>query len=244
MRAGELPSLKWSDVHDNYIHIHSQQLSNKRKGGKKYYYANWTKDEKGESKGGRKFPLTQVIRDLLDELKKLQEQRMIKSDYIFCHEDGDWIKKDAYTTCLRRLLSHLGFDITNNHAFRMSLNSNVLDAKLHLPAAKRAELLGHNVETNLKYYTYSSKSKMNDLVDLFNSLGTKVSPQSHQNVIKFEKKKASNPVNSRLSANFKLCGRWDLNPHKRNAYKILSLARLPVPTLPHLLYPGVVGMQP
>ena len=29
------------------------------------------------------------------------------------------------------------------------------------------------------------------------------------------------------------CGRWDLNPHKRNAYKILSLARLPVPTLPH-----------
>ena len=68
MRAGELPSLKWSDVHDNYIHIHSQQLSNKRKGGKKYYYANWTKDEKGESKGGRKFPLTQVIRDLLDEL--------------------------------------------------------------------------------------------------------------------------------------------------------------------------------
>ena len=28
------------------------------------------------------------------------------------------------------------------------------------------------------------------------------------------------------------CGRWDLNPHKHNAYKILSLARLPVPTLP------------
>ena len=32
------------------------------------------------------------------------------------------------------------------------------------------------------------------------------------------------------------CGRWDLNPHKRNAYKILSLARLPVPTLPHIHY--------
>ena len=32
----------------------------------------------------------------------------------------------------------------------------------------------------------------------------------------------------------KKCGRWDLNPHKRNAYKILSLARLPVPTLPHI----------
>ena len=34
-----------------------------------------------------------------------------------------------------------------------------------------------------------------------------------------------------------LCGRWDLNPHKRIAYKILSLARLPVPTLPRICRP-------
>ena len=31
MRAGELPSLKWTDIKDNYIHIHSQQLSKRRK---------------------------------------------------------------------------------------------------------------------------------------------------------------------------------------------------------------------
>ena len=30
------------------------------------------------------------------------------------------------------------------------------------------------------------------------------------------------------------CGRWDLNPHDCNSHKILSLARLPVPTLPHM----------
>ena len=30
------------------------------------------------------------------------------------------------------------------------------------------------------------------------------------------------------------CGRWDLNPHDCNSHKILSLARLPVPTLPHV----------
>ena len=34
----------------------------------------------------------------------------------------------------------------------------------------------------------------------------------------------------------KKCGRWDLNPHERNAHKILSLARLPVPTLPHIAF--------
>ena len=54
----------------------------------------------------------------------------------------------------------------------------------------------------------------------------------NRNVIhsKYRKKETLNnqgfPLNNE-------CGRWDLNPHKRNAYKILSLARLPVPTLPH-----------
>ena len=42
-------------------------------------------------------------------------------------------------------------------------------------------------------------------------------------------------MNSHSSSFFK-CGRWDLNPHERNAHKILSLARLPVPTLPHIAF--------
>lgn len=188
MRADELASLKWSDIHNNYIHIHSQQLSNKRKGEKEYYYADWTKDEKGESKGGRKFPLTKAISDLLEELKAVQARKYIHSEFVFCHENGEWIKTDAYITCLRRMLKSLGFEITNNHAFRMSLNSNILAGKLNLQVAKRAELLGHSVETNRKYYTYATKDDMDDLVNLFN-VEAEVSPRSHQNVIDFDKRK-------------------------------------------------------
>ena len=194
MRAGELPALKWSDVHDNCIHIHSQQLSNKRKGGKEYYYADYTKDEKGISQGGRKFPLTNSIRELLDELKTLQEEKGIVSDFIFCHENGEWIKTDAYITCLRRMLTSLGFNITNNHAFRMSLNSNVLAGKLNLPVAKRAELLGHSVETNMMYYTYATKDDMDDLVDMFNTRGA-VSPRSHLKLLDFEQRKKPQTAN-------------------------------------------------
>ncbi len=40
-----------------------------------------------------------------------------------------------------------------------------------------------------------------------------------------------------ISGRNKKCGRWDLNPHERIAHKILSLARLPVPTLPHIAFP-------
>ena len=32
------------------------------------------------------------------------------------------------------------------------------------------------------------------------------------------------------------CGRRDLNPYASNMHKILSLARLPVPTLPHIAF--------
>lgn len=191
MRAGELPALKWSDIHENYIHIHAQQLSNKRDGGKEYYYADWTKDEKGVSQGGRKFPLTAEIRALLNEIRALQDGKHIHSDFVFCHENGEWIKTDAYITCLRRLLKSLGFNITNNHAFRMSLNSNVLAGKLNLPVAKRAELLGHSVETNMKYYTYATKDDMDDLVSMFDNSHDKrakfhvLAPRSHQNATNF-----------------------------------------------------------
>ena len=76
----------------------------------------------------------------------------------------------------------------------MSLNSNVLAGKLNLPVAKRAELLGHSVETNMKYYTYATKDDMDDLVDLFN-VETEVSPWSHQNVVDFDKRKKPQTAN-------------------------------------------------
>ena len=197
MRAGELPSLKWTDIKSNHIHIHSQQLSKRQKGGKDYYYADWTKNEKGIPMGGRKFPLSKAINDLLSEIRSLQKEKGIVSEFVFCHENGEWIKTDAYITCLRRLLRSLNYNVTNNHAFRMSLNSNVLSAKLGLPAAKRAELLGHSVETNLRYYTYATKDSMDDLVNLFDSncqepaKTQEVSPRSHHNVVVFSKKESS-----------------------------------------------------
>ena len=47
-----------------------------------------------------------------------------------------------------------------------------------------------------------------------------------------QKQKWGNLNKIKVSHTFNQCGRWDLNPHERIAHKILSLARLPVPTLP------------
>ena len=51
-------------------------------------------------------------------------------------------------------MKSLGYSITNNHAFRMSLNSNVFIPN-NVSLTKRAELLGHSVETNLRHYSYA-----------------------------------------------------------------------------------------
>lgn len=183
MRAGEIPSLRWSDIKSDHIHIHSQQLSHKINGKKTYYYADWTKDEKGISQGGRTFPLTDTIKDILGELKALQTSLGIESEYIFCHADGRWITTDAYEECLRDMLKGLGYTVFNNHALRMSLNSNVFIAELNLPVTERARLLGHSVETNLKYYSFAVKDNTTNICERLNNIArNKVSPRSHPNV--------------------------------------------------------------
>ncbi len=168
MRAAELCSLKESDIKENYIHIHSQQLNYRRAGGKDYYYADWTKDEKGVSRGGRKFPLTPAIIRILSENQAAKSELKLNSEYVFCNRDNEWIKTDAYETFLRRMMTSLKMPVTNNHAFRMSLNSNVF-IPLGIPETERAALLGHSVETNLKYYSFGRKNNLDYLVDVLSN---------------------------------------------------------------------------
>ena len=165
VRVAELCALKWEDILPDRIHIHAQQLHEKLEGGKKYYLAPYTKNEKGISEDGRDFPLTKSIKALLEEIKSLQDEMGIKSEFIFCHEDGEWIKTDAYLTFLRRLCRSKNLKVTNNHALRMSLNSNVL-LPLGISVADRAAMLGHSIETNLKFYSYAQKGYLSSVCDL------------------------------------------------------------------------------
>ncbi len=168
MRATELCSLKWADILDNrMIHIHSKQLSNRETGNRIVYYVPWTKDEKGISQGGRYYPITDKIAKILLNLKTLQEEKHIVSEYVFCDVNGDWITVGAYQTCLRRLMRSMGFSITRNHAFRMSLNSNEFIPK-GIPVTDRARLLGHSVETNLRHYSYARINVDDEIRTLLN----------------------------------------------------------------------------
>ncbi len=114
----------------------------------------------------------------------------IHSEFVFYHEDGEWIKKEAYETSLRRLCRSLGYEVTNNHAFRMSLNSNVF-IPLGMPVTMRAELLGHSIETNEKYYSFAQKNNIEEGLRILNNRNGEVLtpnlPLNNPNLIFFEK---------------------------------------------------------
>ena len=151
----------------------------------------YTKNEKGESEDGRDYPLTRKLKELLAEIKGKQDALGIESEFIFCHEDGDWIKTDAYETFLRRLCQSKGFKVTNNHALRMSLNSNVL-IPMGISPADRAAMLGHSIETNLKYYSFAQKGYIDSVRALLDGESDQGTPGNPSNLIFFDNKKARN----------------------------------------------------
>lgn len=59
----------------------------------------------------------------------------------------------------------------------------------HIPATERASMLGHSVETNLKYYSFERKDSIDDICSLLDRQNQEVSPGSKQNVISFPKTK-------------------------------------------------------
>ena len=170
VRVGEICSLKWSDIdYQRYmIHIHSQQLKKSIDGKEIFYYAPYTKDELGKSRGGRYFPLTDYLKELLDELKELQKKLQINSEYVFCYKDGSWLNKLYYGKFFRRICKHQGLSVTNNHALRMSLNSNVLIPN-NVSVADRAKLLGHSISTNQNHYSYNQKDYVENTREILNS---------------------------------------------------------------------------
>ena len=172
VRQAEIPALKWSDISDTMIHIHAQQNDERVNGVKTYYYNPTTKDEKGISHDGRKFPITSDIRKILTELKAKQEALGIESEWVFAREDGSWTTTAAYYEALYKVCHdklHLG--LTNNHALRIALNSYVF-VPMGLNVAERARLLGHSPAVNLKHYTFAREESyivsIGEMIDKFN----------------------------------------------------------------------------
>lgn len=172
LRVAEIPALKWTDIEmidgHLYFHIQRQQLDRKYEGHMEYYFVDWLKEEKGISRGGRYFPITVEILNLLTEIRERQKRNNISSSFIFCYRNGAPIKKRAIADRNRHIcIEKLGLQISNIHAYRKTLNSVIFEAKYNMPAETRAKFLGHSVETNLKRYTFAEKDYLSKVSNYY-----------------------------------------------------------------------------
>ena len=76
----------------------------------------------------------------------------------------------------------------------MALNSNVF-IPLGMPVTMRAELLGHDVSTNEKYYSFAEKDNAQKAADFLNRSLTPNLPLDKGNIINFAKRKTLKTAN-------------------------------------------------
>ncbi|SEK18470.1 Site-specific recombinase XerD [Pseudobutyrivibrio ruminis] len=192
-RVGEICSLKWSDIKEYFIWIHSQMVEGERIAGQgmTWEYCPYTKNErKKSSKKGRYYPLTDDTRALLQEIKAKQVELGIYDEhgYIFIRTNNEPINPNSYTKSLKKMMDKLGYKVTNNHAFRKSVNSNIL-IPMGLDEVQRADLLGHSPEVNLNNYTYKRLDDSNEIYQRFNDKSNdnpKGLDWSRKNIVNFE----------------------------------------------------------
>ena len=159
MRSSELPALKWDDVHDQYIHLHQMQIRHDGKHGEeRFEIVPWLKEEKGAPRGERMIPFfNDDIPNLLNEIREIQTFFKIESEWIFPNTDCLSYERSIYKLCKK-----LGYDITNNHAFRKGFNMKMMDMGLNV--ADRSAILGHSAEVNLRNYTVTSDNWIEEVL--------------------------------------------------------------------------------
>lgn len=148
MRVGEIASLRWDDIQEDYIFIHSSVKHNRLKNE---FYVGATKTKKS-----RQFPLCDEIRELLGRIQRVEKRYGLLCEYIFTDGKGSFINAQRISDCAKRLTNYLGIHGGGITALRKTINSNL--RKQGVSATIASSILGHTAEVNEKYYTYDTSN--------------------------------------------------------------------------------------
>ena len=148
MRAGEIAALRWSRVCNGYICIDSYDSQDKRTG--EYRIKNRPKNQKI-----RYIPITDAIQELLDTVKRLEEEKGWITEYVFSGPNGRFTTA-IISSCLKNKCQQAGVSAKGINAYRRTVNSLIRANGLSAQAA--ASVLGNTVLVNNAYYTFDLSS--------------------------------------------------------------------------------------
>ncbi len=147
MRVGEISALSWDCVTESYIIINKSEKYNRIT---KEYFIDKTKNGKD-----RIFPITDEIRKLLDNVKRIEIKNGYICEWVFANNQGR-IHASVISSCSKNKCRQLGIEEKGIHAYRRTVNSKLRCNGVSVTVA--ASLLGHTEEVNEHYYTYDVSS--------------------------------------------------------------------------------------
>ncbi|MBR0165089.1 MAG: site-specific integrase [Lachnospiraceae bacterium] len=157
LRRGEVPALRWSDIHESYIEICREQITVKRNGGsvkEHFQIVNHTKTNKN-----RRYPITKELDAFLERLRAVHREQGITGDYLFPAESQTGvITNNAVYNFYRRMCRKLEIPISRDltrgpHGFRRNAITDVVE-RSGGNIIMAAQLFGNSPEVAKKnYYT-------------------------------------------------------------------------------------------
>lgn len=166
-RPDELICLKWSDFdsveNKEIVWVVRQQLE--KRNPQSFYIVDYTKNEKGISRGGRIIPLSTKATEILERLRMQKKELGIESEWLFSDKRGELLKKKGYFDFFNALKKKHSLTLSS-YAFRREFNARL--EKANVPVSYRAAVSGHSPETNLKNYTYAGHDYLDIIKNALN----------------------------------------------------------------------------
>ncbi len=145
LRVGELAALPWDSIRDGLLHIDYSEHRLDYDDRPSEIIIGEPKNKKH-----RKFPVTDEIKALLDEIKAIQEKHGIKAEYVI-QDSKKRYTASQISNCMRHRCITAGIPNKSIHDIRRTVSSKL---RTTLPRATVAALMGHLEETNENHYNY------------------------------------------------------------------------------------------
>ncbi len=150
VRVGELSVLKWEDIRDDPFTGGRFILINRSESYNPVDNSYEIRDVKNHK--DRIYPVTPQIQELLDTLKKVQEEHHLSCEWLFPDGNGGHIHKNPIRDCFRNRCKMVGITKKGTHALRRTLNSELRISGVSSVMA--ASLIGNSTFVNDKHYTF------------------------------------------------------------------------------------------